>query len=137
MAQEKVPSAAGTGPNTTAGSPFETRPLSAPYPGNVPIGPFGSGSQTSSVTLGSGSPRHASRAEKPVYSGWIHDSPESKENWTPDMPTPGVNGQSFGAPASHASRSMLSFAPAATRNGWFGSIATAGSFCLFCEKIPD
>src|SRR5436190_12125520 len=29
---------------------------------------------------------------------------------------------------------MLSFAPAARMFGWFASIATAGSFCLFCES---
>jgi hypothetical protein len=34
----------------------------------------------------------------------------------------------------HSSMSMLSFAPATTTFGWTGLIATAGSFCLFCEK---
>src|SRR5436190_22206530 len=47
---------------------------------------------------------------------------------------PGVNGQVVSLPALHASRSMLSFAPAARMFGWFASIATAGSFCLFCEN---
>ena len=32
--------------------------------------------------------------------------------------------------------SMLSFEPAATTVGWFASIATAGSFCLFLENGP-
>src|SRR5689334_1067373 len=30
--------------------------------------------------------------------------------------------------------SMLSLDPATTTDGWFASIATAGSFCLFCEN---
>src|SRR5260370_39825840 len=30
--------------------------------------------------------------------------------------------------------SMLSLAPATTTDGWLASIATAGSFCLFCEN---
>src|SRR5438477_4012208 len=30
--------------------------------------------------------------------------------------------------------SMLSFAPATSTFGWFGSTASAGSFCLFCEN---
>ena len=37
-------------------------------------------------------------------------------------------------PALHASMSMLSFAPAARTAGCAASIATAGSFCLFCEN---
>jgi hypothetical protein len=32
---------------------------------------------------------------------------------------------------------MLSFEPAATTLGSAGSIATAGSFCLFCENTPS
>src|SRR5206468_9754648 len=47
---------------------------------------------------------------------------------------PGVNGHVVSFPALHASRSMLSLAPAARMFGWFASIATAGSFCLFCEN---
>src|SRR6476469_11108718 len=47
---------------------------------------------------------------------------------------PGVNGHVVSFPALYASRSMLSFAPAARMFGWFASIATAGSFCLFCEN---
>ena len=53
----------------------------------------------------------------------------------PDPPTSVVNGQVLSVPALQASISMLSFAPAATSHGWAGSIATAGSFCLFCEKM--
>src|ERR1700761_5505469 len=30
--------------------------------------------------------------------------------------------------------SMLSLAPATITDGWLASIATAGSFCLFCEN---
>src|SRR6266550_7582312 len=52
----------------------------------------------------------------------------------PDTPTPGVNGQVLSAPALQPSMSMLSFAPAATMFGWAASMATAGSFCLFCEN---
>jgi hypothetical protein len=36
--------------------------------------------------------------------------PPSVENWIPDTPTPGVNGQVVGSPASQDSRSMLSLA---------------------------
>ena len=32
--------------------------------------------------------------------------------------------------------SMLSLAPATTKLGLLGSMATAGSFCLFCENGP-
>src|SRR3954468_17430561 len=52
----------------------------------------------------------------------------------PELPTSGVNGHVLSAPALQASMSMLSFAPAATMLGWFASIATAGSFCLFIEN---
>src|SRR5829696_9073512 len=52
----------------------------------------------------------------------------------PETPTPGVNGQVVSSPALHASRSMLSLAPAAKTLGWFWSTATAGSFCLFWEN---
>ena len=55
----------------------------------------------------------------------------------PDTPTPSVNGQVVGSPAAHASMSMLSLAPDASTVGWFASIATAGSFCLFCENGDD
>jgi hypothetical protein len=61
--------------------------------------------------------------------------PELSENCTPDTPTPGVNGQVVGSPASQDSRSMLSLAPAARIRGPTGLTASAGSFCLFCEKI--
>ena len=50
----------------------------------------------------------------------------------PDVPTSGVNGHVVSFPALHGSRSMLSLAPAARIVGSFASIATAGSFCLFC-----
>ena len=33
--------------------------------------------------------------------------------------------------------SMLSLAPATTKSGSLGSMATAGSFCLFCENGLD
>src|SRR6476659_8902798 len=33
--------------------------------------------------------------------------------------------------------SRLSLDPAATTFGWLASIATAGSFCLFCENGPS
>src|SRR3954454_22432613 len=52
----------------------------------------------------------------------------------PETPTPAVNGQVFGAPAAQDSSSISSFEPAATTFGLLGSIATAGSFCLFCEN---
>src|SRR5262249_59934048 len=45
-----------------------------------------------------------------------------------------VNGQVDGSPAAHASMSMLSFEPATITFGLLGSIAMAGSFCLFCEN---
>jgi hypothetical protein len=61
--------------------------------------------------------------------------PPSIENCTPDTPTPGVNGQVVGSPASQDSRSMLSLAPAARIWGLAGLTATAGSFCLFWEKM--
>src|SRR3954468_14123443 len=54
----------------------------------------------------------------------------------PETPTPGVNGHVLSAAALHASMSMLSLAPAATTFGCIGSMATAGSFCLFCENGP-
>ena len=74
------------------------------------------------------------RAEKPVYVGWVHVRPASVENWMPDKPTPGVNGQVRSSPALHASRSMLSFAPAARIAGFTGFTARPGSFCLFWEN---
>src|SRR3990172_1723241 len=52
----------------------------------------------------------------------------------PEPPTSAVNGQVVGSPAAHNSMSMLSLEPAATTFVWAGSIVTAGSFCLFCEK---
>src|SRR5215210_1910711 len=81
------------------------------------------------------SPRQ-SLAVRPVYVGWDQVSPLSNEKYTPDPPTPSVNGQSVSGPALQASMSMLSLAPATTTLGWFASIATAGSFCLFCENGP-
>src|SRR5260370_37987303 len=75
-----------------------------------------------------------SRALHPVYVGCVHDRPPSNEKYTPDSPTPGVNGHVVGSPALHASMSMLSLAPATTSDGSCASIATAGSFCLFCEN---
>src|SRR5215471_15879320 len=76
-----------------------------------------------------------SRALHPEYVGCVHDAPPLKEKYTPDEPTPGVNGHVVGSPALHASMSMLSLAPATASAGLFASIATAGSFCLFCEKM--
>ena len=52
----------------------------------------------------------------------------------PETPTPGVNGQVFAVPAAHDSRSISSLEPAATTLGSLASMATAGSFCLFCEN---
>jgi len=52
----------------------------------------------------------------------------------PETPTPFVNGHVVSSPELHASMSMLSFAPAARTAGWFASIATDGSFCLFSEN---
>jgi hypothetical protein len=43
-----------------------------------------------------------------------------------ETPTPAVNGQVLSVRLSHASRSISSFAPAATRVGTIGLIATAG-----------
>jgi len=66
--------------------------------------------------------------------GWVQLAPPSSEKYTPEPLTPGVNGQVVSAPALQASSSMLSFAPATTTFGWAGSMATAGSFCLFWEN---
>src|SRR5438270_11666240 len=52
----------------------------------------------------------------------------------PDTPTPSVNGQVFGAPAPQDSSSISSLAPATITLGLLGSIASAGSFCLFWEN---
>src|SRR6059058_6322084 len=52
----------------------------------------------------------------------------------PETPTPSVNGQVVGSPALHDSSSISSLAPDTTMFGWAASIATAGSFCLFCEN---
>src|SRR5215472_9395836 len=81
-------------------------------------------------------PRQA-RALHPVYVGCVHEWPPSKEKYTPETPTPGVNGQVVGLPALHASMSISSLAPATTSDGLCASIATAGSFCLFCENGDD
>src|SRR5215471_14068388 len=75
-----------------------------------------------------------SRPVHPVYVGCVHFWPPSKEKYTPETPTPGVNGHVVGSPALHASMSISSFEPATTIDGWAASIATAGSFCLFCEN---
>src|SRR5215218_608377 len=90
---------------------------------------------THSGSLPPGTPRQP-LAVRPVYVGWVQVSPLSKEKYTPEPPTPSVNGQSVSGPALQASMSMLSLAPATTTSGWFASIATAGSFCLFCENGP-
>src|SRR6266567_6443557 len=74
------------------------------------------------------------RAVQPEYVGCIQLVPESKEKYTPETPTPPVNGQVAGLPAAQASSSISSFAPAASTVGACGSTATAGSFCLFCEN---
>src|SRR5204862_3937865 len=52
----------------------------------------------------------------------------------PDVPTPGVKGQSVLLPALHASISIRSFGPATSTFGWLASTAIAGSFCLFREN---
>src|SRR5229473_8708090 len=90
------------------------------------------------VQPGSGptTPRQ-SRADQPEYVGCFQVVPLSNEKYTPETPTPAVNGHVVSAPALHASRSMLSFAPAARTVGLDWSIATAGSFCLFCENGVD
>src|SRR2546422_1023661 len=50
---------------------------------------------------------------------------------------PAVNGHVVGSPALQASMSMLSFEPAASTSSLPASIASAGSFCLFCENGLD
>src|SRR5437868_6007691 len=72
------------------------------------------------------------RAENPVYVGCCHVVPLLFEKYTPEVPTPNVNGHVTSLRLLHASRSISSFAPAATMFGAAGLIATAGSFCLFC-----
>src|SRR6478609_8227343 len=52
----------------------------------------------------------------------------------PDSPTPSVNGHVVGSAAAQDSSSISSLAPTATMFGWWASMATAGSFCLFCEN---
>src|SRR5262249_4778601 len=75
------------------------------------------------------------RAVKPVYVGWVHDLPESKEKYTPETPTPGVKGHGLeGNWLLHACSSISSFEPATTMLLWLTSTATVGSFCLFCEN---
>jgi hypothetical protein len=63
--------------------------------------------------------------------------PLSNEKYTPETPTPGVNGHVLSVPALHASMLTSSFDPAARIFGWFASTASAGSFCLFCENGVD
>src|SRR5690348_8339211 len=75
-----------------------------------------------------------SRAVQPVYVGWVHEPPPLKLKYTPETPTPSVKGHVLGAPAAHDSMSTSSLAPATTTFGAWASMATAGSFCLFCEK---
>ena len=77
------------------------------------------------------------RAVQPVYVGWVQVWPLSNEKYTPEPPMRKVNGQVVSSPALHASSSMLSFAPAARIFGACASMATAGSFCLFCENGVD
>ena len=99
-------------------------------------------SRSTTAASRSGRPgRHARRAGRcsdgpssPVYVGCIHVFPPSNEKWIPEPPTPGVNGQVVGSPALQASMSMLSLDPAARTSSLLASIATAGSFCLFCER---
>ena len=55
----------------------------------------------------------------------------------PEPPTFGVNGHVVSSPELQASMSMLSFAPAARTFGCDASTASAGSFCLFCEKTAS
>src|SRR5215207_11178957 len=69
-----------------------------------------------------------------MYSGCVQVRPLSVENWTPERPTPGVNGHVRSSPALHASMSMLSLAPAAMIDVLTGLTASPGSFCLFCEN---
>src|SRR3954447_26683704 len=81
---------------------------------------------------GPGVPRQW-RAVQPEYAG-CSQAPPFWEKYTPETPTPSVNGQSVSGPALQASMSISSFAPAALYAGLLGSTATAGSFCLFWEN---
>jgi hypothetical protein len=74
-----------------------------------------------------------------VYSGCTQLAPLLNENEIPEVPTPGVNGQGDSSVAKivvpHGAMSISSFAPAARMLGLEASIATAGSFCLFCGNV--
>src|SRR3954454_4793702 len=82
---------------------------------------------------GPGTPRQF-RAVHPVYVGCVQVVPLSKEKYTPETPTPGVNGQVLSAPALHASMSTSSFEPATRTFGCNALCVSVGSFCLFCEN---
>ena len=73
------------------------------------------------------------RALQPVYVGWVHVVPESNEKYTPEAPTPPVNGQVVSSPGLQAS-SISSLEPATRMFGRLASTASAGSFCLFSEN---
>src|SRR5207249_4857289 len=74
------------------------------------------------------------RALQPVYVGWVHVVPESNEKYTPEAPTPPVNGQVVSSPGLQASSSISSLEPATRMLGRLASTASAGSFCLFSEN---
>src|SRR5258708_8542637 len=69
-----------------------------------------------------------SRALHPVYVGCAHEWPPSNEKYTPETPTPCVNGHVVGSPALQASMSMLSLGPAPSTDGSFPSLPTLASF---------
>src|SRR5258705_3046078 len=74
------------------------------------------------------------RPVRPVYVGWVQVFRPSKEKYTPETPTPGVNGQVLSVPALHASMSISSLDPATRMLGLLASAVIVGSFCLFCEN---
>src|SRR5437867_11854665 len=74
------------------------------------------------------------RAVQPVYVGCVQFAPPLNEKYTPESPTPCVNGQEVSLPALQASRSISSFTPEATMLGLMGLIARPGSFCLLRGK---
>src|SRR2546423_3852441 len=91
---------------------------------------------TAGVHVYPGAPTHC-RAVHPVYTGCCQVLPESNEKYTPETPTPAVNGQVVGSPALQSSTSISSFEPATRMFGWLASTAIAGSFCLLCENGED
>src|SRR5438132_13649772 len=74
------------------------------------------------------------RAVQPVYVGWVHVAPEADEKYTPETPTPAVNGHVVSLPALHASMSISSFEPATRMFGCDALTASPRSFCLFSDN---